>query len=368
MDVVIEREPCYLLEAAELAYSLVNDIPAEKLSGTGLYCIPAEAIQRIRREACAGIESHQTALDFYFRQVTVGAEGEEVSCLGSCMLYTALKSFSSDAAQMCRELTQNWRAMRSRGLRITSISDNSLNVEEQDAGGFSSLAQEMAELPVPQSYRMQLLEAFSAFDTYLDQLLQLLTPIIGRLPALLEPWVRQAARLQEKWSQFFLENSPEEFFPQRSAVVCDNCKTVTMRFRYFFSDMALGRIWSKDGTILFHLGVGKEPEPRRAEPCSMADEEFEALRLMGNPARARMLQAMMYRTMTIQELSKALGLNPGSVHRDLNSLFCAKLLVLEAVRGKTGYRTDYEKIKALTERFLQFLEQNKGILWQKPEE
>lgn len=136
MDVVIEREPCYLLEAAELAYSLVNDIPAEKLSGTGLYCIPAEAIQRIRREACAGIESHQTALDFYFRQVTVGAEGEEVSCLGSCMLYTALKSFSSDAAQMCRELTQNWRAMRSRGLRITSISDNSLNVEEQDAGGF----------------------------------------------------------------------------------------------------------------------------------------------------------------------------------------------------------------------------------------
>ena len=141
-----------------------------------------------------------------------------------------------------------------------------------------------------------------------------------------------------------------------------------MRFRYFFSDMALGRIWSKDGTILFHLGVGKEPEPRRAEPCSMADEEFEALRLMGNPARARMLQAMMYRTMTIQELSKALGLNPGSVHRDLNSLFCAKLLVLEAVRGKTGYRTDYEKIKALTERFLQFLEQNKGILWQKPEE
>ena len=55
----------------------------------------------------------------------------------------------------------------------------------------------------PQSYRMQLLEAFSAFDTYLDQLLQLLTPIIGRLPALLEPWVRQAARLQEKWSQFF---------------------------------------------------------------------------------------------------------------------------------------------------------------------
>ena len=215
---------------------------------------------------------------------------------------------------MCRELTQNWRAMRSRGLRITSISDNSLNVEEQDAGGFSSLAQEMAELPVPQSYRMQLLEAFSAFDTYLDQLLQLLTPIIGRLPALLEPWVRQAARLQEKWSQFFLENSPEEFFLQRSAVVCDNCKTVTMRFRYFFSDMALGRIWSKDGTILFHLGVGKEPEPRRAEPCSMADEEFEALRLMGNPARARMLQAMMYRTMTIQELSKALGLNPGSVH------------------------------------------------------
>ncbi len=222
----------------------------------------------------------------------------------------------------------------------------------------------------PKSYRMQLLEAFSAFDTYLDQLLQLLTPIIGRLPALLEPWVRQAARLQEKWSQFFLENSPEEFFLQRSAVVCDNCKTVTMRFRYFFFPTWPWDVsGAKTGPFSSTLAWERSRNPGEQNPCSMADEEFEALRLMGNPARARMLQAMMYRTMTIQELSKALGLNPGSVHRDLNSLFCcAKLLVLEAVRGKTGYRTDYEKIKALTERFLQFLEQNKGILWQKPEE
>ncbi len=66
MDVVIERETVLFAEAAELAYSFSHDIPAEKLSGTGLCCIPAEAIQRIRREACAGIESHQTALDFLF--------------------------------------------------------------------------------------------------------------------------------------------------------------------------------------------------------------------------------------------------------------------------------------------------------------
>ena len=368
MKVTIYQEPCWLLEAAELVYGLVNQIPVEKLAGSGPYCIPPDQVRRIQAEACAGLDPLDELTQFYFRGVPLEGVSGRLSCLGCALLYSFLEIDHPQVDDFVRSMEADWRALCESGFHVEGIDGFSLSFEPALAGKLLSLARELAALQVPPLYRMQLLEAFSAFDTYLDQLLQLLTPIIGRLPALLEPWVRQAARLQEKWSQFFLENSPEEFFLQRSAVVCDNCKTVTMRFRYFFSDMALGRIWSKDGTILFHLGVGKEPEPRRAEPCSMADEEFEALRLMGNPARARMLQAMMYRTMTIQELSKALGLKPGSVHRDLNSLFCAKLLVLEAVRGKTGYRTDYEKIKALTERFLQFLEQNKGILWQKPEE
>ena len=54
MKVTIYQEPCWLLEAAELVYGLVNQIPVEKLAGSGPYCIPPDQVRRIQAEACAG--------------------------------------------------------------------------------------------------------------------------------------------------------------------------------------------------------------------------------------------------------------------------------------------------------------------------
>ena len=44
MKVTIYQEPCWLLEAAELVYGLVNQIPVEKLAGSGPYCIPPDQV------------------------------------------------------------------------------------------------------------------------------------------------------------------------------------------------------------------------------------------------------------------------------------------------------------------------------------
>ena len=40
MELRIEREPCMLYETVELLYAFVNDIPAERLTAEGTYCIP----------------------------------------------------------------------------------------------------------------------------------------------------------------------------------------------------------------------------------------------------------------------------------------------------------------------------------------
>ena len=56
MKVTIHQEPCWLLEAAELVYGLVNQIPVEKLAGSGPYCIPPDQVRRIQAEACTGLD------------------------------------------------------------------------------------------------------------------------------------------------------------------------------------------------------------------------------------------------------------------------------------------------------------------------
>ena len=55
MEVTIYREPCWLLEAAELVYGLVNQVPVERMTASGAYCIPAGEVKRIQEVACAGI-------------------------------------------------------------------------------------------------------------------------------------------------------------------------------------------------------------------------------------------------------------------------------------------------------------------------
>lgn len=357
MEVVIEREPCYLLEAAELVYSWVNDIPTEKLTGPGTYCIPVPEMDAIRMRACAGLDRRDAALQYYFTSVVLEPDGHDSSCLGCCLLYTPIRELEPNPTQMGQSLVENWHYLRSSGARVTSISGNSLNFEEEFAGGFLSLAQEMAELTAPQSYRMQLLEAFSAYDVHLNRLLSLLEPVLRRLPTLLEPWSRQAEHLVNKWHEFFSAYSAEEFFRQRSGISCESCKTATLRLRYVFPKVSQGKVWSQFGVILFHLGVNLEPCSSQVSEIALSEQEFEALRLIGNPTRAKMLLEMMDKAMNIQELSLALGINPGSVFRDLNSLFSAKLLLLEIVNGRSYYRTNYTMVEHVTDRICKFLQQ-----------
>ena len=69
MKVTIYQEPCWLLEAAELVYGLVNQIPVEKLAGSGPYCIPPDQVRRIQAEACTGLDVLDELTQFYFRGV-----------------------------------------------------------------------------------------------------------------------------------------------------------------------------------------------------------------------------------------------------------------------------------------------------------
>ncbi len=69
MKVTIYQEPCWLLEAAELVYGLVNQIPVEKLAGSGPLLHPAGPGAPHPGGGLRGLDPLDELTQFYFRGV-----------------------------------------------------------------------------------------------------------------------------------------------------------------------------------------------------------------------------------------------------------------------------------------------------------
>lgn len=111
MKVTIYQEPCWLLEAAELVYGLVNQIPVEKLAGSGPYCIPPDQVRRIQAEACAGLDPLDELTQFYFRGVPLEGVSGRLSCLGCALLYSFLEIDHPQVDDFVRSMEADWRAL-----------------------------------------------------------------------------------------------------------------------------------------------------------------------------------------------------------------------------------------------------------------
>ena len=83
---------------------------------------------------------------------------------------------------------------------------------------------------------------------------------------------------------------------------------------------------------------------------SLTDTETLVLRLLSSVDRVDMLKLMCGRVMTPKELTKELGMNPGSVFRDLNSLFQAKLIDMVVEGTHRSYTTNMENFENFLRR------------------
>lgn len=356
MEIKIFREPCWLLEAAELVFALVNGIPAERLTAAGPYCIPPEEVSKIQAAACESLSPDDPLLQYYFKGVPLEGLAGRDSCLGCSLVYSTLQLSHPAVDDMVEALSAAWHKMREENYRVDGIDSFSLNLEPAEHGGFQPLSQELAELPVTQTYRMQLLETFLTFDESLRKVADLLRPVAEALPALLEPWVRRTGALIQEWESFFQTNSPEEFVLRRARLKCENCRVMELALRYFSLKQSPGKFWDTDGCLQFHMGVSVSPDLKVPQSAAPEEWEFAALRLAANSARAEMLRAMMGHSLTASDLSKKLELNQGSVFRDLNNLYNVRLLLSESVNGKNYYYTNIQVLRDIMDRLLQYIE------------
>ena len=218
------------------------------------------------------------------------------------------------------------------------------------------MAREISRLPVPQSYQLQLVEVFSAFHWHLDRLMTILRPAAQRLEPLLAPWVEQAIPRAEEWERYLQEPTAMQTMLQKTGLKEPEICRLEIALRYFFPFGGPGEFQHPVAHLSLHLGVGIPPGKDAPEtPDLLRDWEFTALRLMVHPDRARMLRAMTDHPMSVQDLSQSLGLNPGSVFRDLNNMNNAGLLTQEIISNRIHYRTDSAAVERLTKHLVSYL-------------
>ena len=345
MEVRITNEPYMLLETVELLHAFVNEMPVEDLTAPGIYTIPPVELQSILRTATEGLSRQDPALQFFFLQEPIQNETGERTCLAKCMAYNSMDFSCRTLASAMESLRENWRAVRRRGEHFSAIGEFGMDYTDPCAG-FVPLSQDVERLEVSPMYRQKLLEVFSGFDEYTAFLERILEPVADRLEKLLEPWARRAEPLAKDWEIYYRSPAAREQLQQRSCCSIDNSvETICLNLRYLQPKAGPGVMDDETGTVYFHTGVAQAVE--RKTPLDFEDWEYHALRLLGSPARMKMLQAMSEQSMTSREMAQQLGLHLGAVGRDVKSLYDARLLLVEAIHGRNRYKTNFTAIETI---------------------
>lgn len=355
MNVKIYREPCWLLEAAELVYSLVNEIPPEKMTSKGPYCIPAEEAARIRDVACAQIDPEDKRLKFYFQGFPLEGNFDRLSCPGICVLHQELELRHSDPTDAVEAMKQSWRSDLENGYFISGMGLFSLDMDKGKEGDFLSLTESVENLPIPKLYQMRLLEVYATYEQHLQRIYELLTPVIQTLPALLEPWVRRASPLMDQWETFFQTTTPEAFLQKRAGSEMEEYDLLEVAFGYFFSKWCPSRVFGEKRIVRCMMSVQAMPSLDPAASAHPGEEELAALRLVANPTRLEMLHTMRSKGMGVQELASRLSLNVGSVSRDISNMKNARLLLVDYKQDRGCYRTNYAEIERIARHVLDYL-------------
>lgn len=358
MEIEVTRQPCDLYEAVELLRAFVNQVPLEKVSGEGEYCIPTKDMEKLMEQACKGIKPDDPQILRFFRKRPILGDEEQWTCLASCMVYSFMEPDGEPYEVQMERMCATWERMRRRSYCIQGINFLAPDFEGESEGAPPSLAAELKKLPIEEEFFLDLLETFSDYAYQMEQLRQLLAPVIPRLSRLLKPYVKKAAPLEEAWRNLFRERSLEEFVENRGGMTTTQpFRQARFTLRYLDPKRAPGRIHVEKGILWMLMGVGVRVDDRlsRKEDI-LSRQELEAFRLLGGKGAAQLIQALTHEELPMQELASRLGQNPGTVFRGLNSLANAELLIKEMRDGRYYYRANMEYIRTLFDHMLQYYE------------
>ena len=177
------------------------------------------------------------------------------------------------------------------------------------------------------------------FDYYTHLLEELIAPVERRLELLMVPWVKHSEPLRQNWYAYLTQPDLPSLLQQKWKFVTkepiDQVYAVLGYFRAKVQMLELETLGNQN-VIYIHIGVNCTTDLCDEE--EFAPWEIRALRLLGSQARIKLLKAIHAQPMSTRELAQNLGMNLGSVGRDVSSLLTAGLLVVEVDDDRRRYR------------------------------
>lgn len=347
MDIQVTASPHMLLETVELLFAYINCTPSEILTTQGDFCIPPEEIRQIMAEACGEVSLDDPALRYFFEEYALPRDAGKSTCIARNLVYTVMLRSSGSLRDDCAQLKAYWKSEVACAEEIRSIGIFSLWLETKDKTG--SVLDSIARLDADEAYIRKLQEQLCDYDAALDRLYRLIAPVAEKLEPLLRPWVKRAANRAQQWNETLREpENVDRFMRTLRYRNIEKLDQLSIQLRYLDAENSTGTVLhtEKQHSLFVHVGLAQNPFAE----CNQAqfDQwEFQAMRLLGSPARLRMLHALWDKPMSSRELAKALNLNLGTLCRDINSLYEYRLLIVEQDNNRRRYSTNRETMEYL---------------------
>ena len=341
MNVQIMSTPCYLLETVELIYAFVNGVPAEELTGPGSYCIPVREVQRIMDTVCAGLALQNPTLQFFFQKEALADDSGDFTCIARNIAYF-VSTFSCKTISSAFDLLRkSWLTILQEHSYPASIGRYTFDCGWQDESESESTNLELGvnQLLISQDYREKLLNVLKNFDYYTHLLEELIAPVERRLELLMVPWVKHSEPLRQNWYAYLTQPDLPSLLQQKwKFVTKEPIDQVYAVLGYFSAKVQMLELETLGNQNVIYIHIGVNCTTDLCDEEEFAPWEIRALRLLGSQARIKLLKAIHAQPMSTRELAQNLGMNLGSVGRDVSSLLTAGLLVVEVDDDRRRYR------------------------------
>ena len=362
MKVFVTNQPYMLYETVEVLRRYVNGDTPEDLSTEEPFCLSPQETGELVASACQGLDPNETWISYFFQNHPILDSLNQSTSLASCIAYSNfnIRMQETTLDEQLAFVVDQWNTVRRNGYQFCWINRFGLGIEGNTTQTPIRLAEELKKLPITSDFYLLLHEAFSDLEFSVQQLARVIRPVAERLEVLLQPYVQRSAALAERWQLFFQDRAMlNDFLLRRIGRIAEESfDQMYLVLRYLGSRYALGTYSEEERIVGFHMGVGVKLTLSNAyeEKDWNPDRELTAFKLLGDKSRRDIIRLIHKNAMTIQEISNHLGMNSGTVFRNINALCNAELLIQERRGERPCYRARLPYIQAILYHMMEYLQ------------
>lgn len=353
MDIIFHRTPCLFHEAEELLFLYANQFPMPvPVHIVSPYYIPAQEQTRMTVEACRDIPLDDPTLRYFFQAYSLPQEGiDPNTCLARILTFSFADLNSSSANQAVASLQQTLEFLAQEDYVFEEIHTMTINFHPRSQVNPDFSDNGICHLSAPVPFREKLQAILDNPGEKLQALAVLMEPVVNYLRQALTPWVLRSEPMVQAWEAKMRSQPPAEFFLEVLRYPFPTPNSMEAGILYFSPKRVMVGMNSDDSTMKLMIGAAAGV-PWLLESAELMDWEFQALRLLGNPLRFKMLNALRKKPMSSREMAKELGLHLGSVTRDVNSMEEVCLLNSQRNGSRRRYNVNYAAIRTLAKHLL----------------